>query len=183
MDKIQTAWDKVRGPDDAAYGAARGELKADLQERADSIRKTGSTNKELMGGNDEWTVFDRFEEEFKKLHQADVEASKHGDVPAEAEFVVKSAPFEVQSSSNPVIIKDNVFESDDKRGLVQPATDDVRIDEGNDEEGKESLVGKTRDELDGIAVECGAADSFEDSKERFSNMKDLRAAIEEARSK
>lgn len=144
--------------------------------------KTGSTNKELMGGNDEWTVFDRFEAEFKKLHDAEVEASKKGDVPTKVRKAAKAIAVE-PSDTTPVIVKDNEFVDE------FPATDDAVIDEGNTddedkiEEEKESLFGKTRDELDEIAVECGAADSFEDSKERFSNMTALRAAIEEARSK
>lgn len=36
---IAKAWDLVKGQGDADFGAARGELKADLQERADAIRK------------------------------------------------------------------------------------------------------------------------------------------------
>jgi hypothetical protein len=157
---IATAWDAVKGEGDASYGASHGVLKAELKDRADAIIRTGSTNKELMGGDDLWSVYDRFEAKFKELHQAEVEASKHGEVVEGAEAPVAV----VDDFAAPVPLD------------AAPAEGDVGNGESNTDE--KPLNKMSRAELDEIASE-----EFGFNPSDYSNKEEIVAAIEEARNK
>lgn len=105
-------------------------------------------------------TINRFEEKVKELHAA--EKAEAGSSPLGTTNALGEAPPEEAS---------------------KPKADDGADDDDKIEEDKESLTGKSRDELDELAVENGLASSVEESKEKFGNMGLLRDAIEEARAK
>lgn len=182
-DLIAAAWDAVKGEGDASYGASHSVLKAELKDRADAIIKTGATNKSLMGGEDLWAVYDRFEAKFLELHKADAEASKHGDVPADAEFVatIEGARLSAEDAGENAQEKaegDSRIINLSADGVdLNELDEDVIIDISNEGHADEKPLDKmSRAELDEIAEK-----EFGFNPSDFSNKAEIVEAIEQAR--
>lgn len=165
-DNIAKAWDSVKSENDAPYDVARSELKEDLARRAESITKTGSTNYELMGGTGEKSVYDKFEDEFKRLR----------DAPDEEEgLVLDTNVVHTEPAVEEEVLVVPVHEGEILAGGEKdiPVSDEPYADEQNDQRPLDKLK---REELDKIAQ-----DEFGFNPSDFSNKGEIVAAIEKAR--
>lgn len=90
-DNIAAAWDKVKGKDDAPFAVASPDLKDELTRRADGISRKGVTTLEAMGADREPTVFDEFEDEYKRLSAKKPKAEAKAAPVAEPKVETKAA--------------------------------------------------------------------------------------------